>query len=141
MSAWGRAFTYLEGDSDMAVIPDRVLDILAEPRSVKMVGTVDNSGVPNVVIISTVSVLNPETIAFADICLGKTRRNLQQNGKITVAVIGSAKETYQIECRFVHFEDRTHLYELWRNAVWNRMKMELKGVAVAGVVNVRRTEL
>jgi len=125
----------------MAAIPDRVLDILAEPRSVKMVGTVNNSGVPNVVIISTVSVLNPETIAFADICLGKTKRNLQQNGKITVAVIGSEKETYQIRCRFVHFEDRTPLYDLWRNAVWNRMKMELKGVAVAGVVNVRRVEL
>lgn len=125
----------------MAAIPDRVLDILAEPRSVKMVGTVNNSGVPNVVIISTVSVLNPETIAFADICLGKTKRNLQQNGKITVAVIGSEKEAYQIRCRFVHFEDRTPLYDLWRNAVWNRMKMELKGVAVAGVVNVCRVEL
>jgi predicted pyridoxine 5'-phosphate oxidase superfamily flavin-nucleotide-binding protein len=141
MSVWGQAFTYPEGDFNMAAIPDRVLDILAEPRSVKMVGTVDNSGVPNVVIISTLSVLNPETIAFADICLGKTRRNLQQNGKITVAVIGSEKEAYQIECRFVHFEDSTSLYDLWRNAVWNRMKMELKGVAVAGVVSVRRAEL
>jgi predicted pyridoxine 5'-phosphate oxidase superfamily flavin-nucleotide-binding protein len=125
----------------MAAIPDRVLDILAEPRSVKMVGTVDNRGVPNVVIISTISVLNPETIAFADICLGKTKKNLQQNGKITVAVIGNEKEAYQIECRFVHFEDRTPLYDLWRNAVWNRMMMELKGVAVAGVVNVRGAEL
>ncbi len=125
----------------MAAIPDRVLDVLAEPRSVKMVGTVDNRGMPNVVIISTVSVLNPETIAFADICLGKTRRNLQQNGNITVAVIGGEKEAYQIECRFVHFEDRTPLYDLWRNAVWNRMKMDIKGVAVAGVVNVRRAEL
>ena len=125
----------------MAVIPDRILDILAEPRSIKMVGTVDNNGVPNVIVISTLSVLNSETIAFADICLGKTRRNLQQNGKVTVAVIGVEKEAYQIECRFVHFEDRTPLFNLWRNAVWDKMKMDIKGVAIAGVVDIRRAEL
>ena len=125
----------------MAVIPDGVLDILAEPRSIKMAGTVDNNGVPNVVVISTLSVLNPETIAFADIRLGKTRRNLRQNGKLTIAVIGGGKEACQIECRFVHFEDRTPLFYRWRNLLWDRMQMEIKGVAIAGVVNVRGAEL
>jgi len=125
----------------MAVIPDRVLDILAEPRSVTMVGTVDKNGVPNVIVITTLSILNPETIAFADIFLGKTKTNLRQNGKITVAVIGGEKEAYQIECRFVHFEDRTPLFYRWRNLLWDRIKVEIKGVAIAGVVNVRRAEL
>ena len=130
---------------NMPGIPDRVLDILAEPGSVKMVGTVDNKGAPNVVIISTVAVLDPERIAFADICLGKTKTNLQQNGKITVTVIGSEKEAYQIECRFVDFENKTPLFNRWYIPVRNRLGMdlnlELKAVAIARVVNVSRAGL
>jgi hypothetical protein len=125
----------------MASIPDKVLDILAEPRSVKMMGTVNNSGIPNVVVISTISVLDPETIAFADIALGKTKKNLQQNGKLTVTVTGIGKEAYQIRCKFDHFETTTPLFDLWRELIWKKMMMDLKGVAIARVTEVCRAGL
>jgi len=125
----------------MAGIPDRILDILAEPRSVKMIGTVNNSGIPNVVVISTISVLDPETIAFADIALGKTKKNLERNGKLTVTVTGMEKEAYQIRCKFDHFETTTPLFDLWREVIWEKMMMDLKGVAIAKVTEVCRAGL
>jgi predicted pyridoxine 5'-phosphate oxidase superfamily flavin-nucleotide-binding protein len=130
------------GKLEMAVIPDNVLDILAEPESVKMLGTVNDLGVPNVVIISSLSVLTPEKIAFADVCLGKTKENLKQNGKLTIGVIGYEKKAYQIKCKFVHFDNRTALFESWYEAVYKRMMMmRLKSVAVANVIEVSEAGL
>ena len=125
------------GKLEMAVIPDNVLDILAEPESVKMLGTVNNLGVPNVVIISSLSVLTPEKIAFADVCLGKTKANLKQNGKLTIGVIGHEKKAYQIKCKFIHFDKRTSIFNLWYEAVYEKMMMmRLKAVAIANVIDV-----
>lgn len=120
----------------MASLPDIVLDILAEPRSVKIVGTVKNHGMPNLVVISTVAVIDPETIAFGDICLGKTKENLLLTGKFTLTVIGSEKKAYQIWCRFVHFENETPRYRIWYAAIWQKMMMHLKGIAIAKVEKV-----
>ncbi|MBL0700924.1 MAG: hypothetical protein JJV92_08590 [Desulfosarcina sp.] len=126
----------------MAVIPDNVLDVLAEPESVKMLGTVNDLGVPNVVIISSLSVLTTEKIAFADVCLGKTKANLKQNGKLTIGVIGYEKKAYQIKCKFVHFDNRTSIFESWYDAVYERMMMmRLKSVAIANVIEVSEAGL
>ncbi|HDL08634.1 MAG TPA: hypothetical protein ENG35_07865 [Desulfobacteraceae bacterium] len=125
----------------MAVIPDIALDILAEPKSVKMVGTVNNEGVPNVVIISTISVLTPEKIAFADICLGKTKANLKQNGKLTITVIGSEKKAYQIKCKFIHFDKKTPIFGLWHEPIYQKTMMRLKAVAIANVIEVTEAGL
>ena len=126
----------------MPAIPDIVLDTLAEPGSVKMVGTVDKDGKPNVVVISTIAVLNPETIAFADVRLGKTKDNLRKNGRLTVAVTGTTGKTYQIRCRFVAFDNKSEMYNRWFNALWQKLSLQfnisiqLKGVAIAKVMEV-----
>ena len=85
----------------MTVIPDHVIDKLAETDSIKMVGTVDEYGKPNVVVISTLSVLDPETVAFADLCLGKTKKNLKNTAKLTISVMGTDKKAFQIQCKFI----------------------------------------
>jgi len=125
----------------MAVIPDIVLDTLAEPGSVKMVGTADKEGKPNVVVITTIAVLDPETIAFADLRLGQTKVNLKKTGKLTVTVIGSNNQAYQILCRFVHFEDKTPLFDTWYNAVWEKVSIQLRGIAIAKVLDVIPADL
>ena len=60
----------------MAQMPKAVMDALADPGAMKMVGTVSSSGVPNAVIVNTMAALDPEAIAFADLRLGKTKANL-----------------------------------------------------------------
>ncbi|MBL0731233.1 MAG: pyridoxamine 5'-phosphate oxidase family protein [Desulfosarcina sp.] len=120
----------------MPVIPDNVLDTLAEPGSVKMVGTVDKDGKPNVVVISTIAVLDPGTIAFADVLLGKTKDNLHKTGKLTVSVLGATGKSYQIKCRFVAFDNKSEMYDRWFEPVWQRMTLQLKGIAIAKVIEV-----
>ena len=120
----------------MPVIPDNVLDTLAEPGSVKMVGTVDKDGKPNVVVISTIAVLDPGTIAFADVLLGKTKDNLHKTGKLTVSVLGASGKTYQIKCRFVAFDNKSEMYDRWFEPVWQKMTLQLKGIAIAKVIEV-----
>lgn len=126
----------------MTIIPDIVLDTLAEPGSVKMMGTVDQKGKPNVVVISTIAVLDPETIAFADLKIGQTKKNLNKNGKLTIAVSGASGKTYQIRCRFIMFDDKSELFKRWFSAVWDKMAMfftggtSLKGVGIAKVIEV-----
>jgi len=120
----------------MAIIPDIILDTMAEPDSVKMVGTVDQDGKPNVVMISTIAVLDLETIAFADLKLGKTKENLYNNGKLTLSVSNKTGKTYQIRCSFVAFDNKSEIYDRWFNAVWQRMSMQLKGVAIAKVIKI-----
>ena len=125
----------------MAVIPDIVIDMLAETSSVKMLGTVDDHGKPNVVAISTLSVIDPETLAFADLCLGKTKENLKSNGKLTISVIGPDQSAFQIQCRLIHFDTKSPMFDIWHSAVWDKMNMQLKGIAVAKVLHVMDAKL
>lgn len=125
----------------MAVIPDYVIDKIAETDSIKMLGTVDEHGKPNVVIISTLSVLDPETVAFADLHLGKTKVNLNNTAKLTISVVGTDKKTFQIQCKFIHFDTKSPMFDIWHDAVWEKMNMQLKGIAVAKVIRVIETKL
>ena len=120
----------------MAIIPDIVLDAMAEPGSIKMVGTVDQNGQPNVVILSTIAVLDLETIGFADLKLGTTKTNLHKNGKLTLFVLSETGKTYQMKCSFVTFDNKSEIYDRWFNAVWQKMAMQLKGVAIAKVIKI-----
>ena len=125
----------------MTLIPDCVIDTLAETNSIKMLGTVDDQKKPNVVAISTLSVLDPETVAFADLCLGKTKENLKKNPNLTISVIGSNKNAFQIQCQFIHFDTKSPMFDIWHDAVWKKMNMQLKGIAVAKVLRVMEARL
>ncbi|UQZ90455.1 pyridoxamine 5'-phosphate oxidase [Deltaproteobacteria bacterium Smac51] len=55
------------------------------------VATADSSGQPNVAPKGTLKVIDDQTLAFADLFSVKTRQALEENGKISVAVIESGK--------------------------------------------------
>jgi len=125
----------------MTILPDTVLDALADPASVTMVATVDGQGKPNTVVISTIAVIDLETLAFADACLGKTKANLRETGKLTVTVATTQGTAHQIQCIFIHFDTKTPLFDTWHDAVWNRMSIQIKGVAIAKVESVSAADL
>ena len=125
----------------MTILPDTVLDALAESTSVTMASTVDSQGKPNTVVISTIAVVDLETLAFADACLGKTKVNLKETGKLTVTVVTSQGTAHQIQCTFVHFDNKTPLFDTWHEAVWQKMSIQIKGVGIAKVDNVSTANL
>lgn len=120
----------------MAQMPKAVMDALADPGAMKMVGTVSSSGVPNAVIVNTMAALDPEAIAFADLRLGKTKANLNETGKLTVTVLRPNREAYQIKCSFQGFEETSPLAAEWNEMIYGRMRIQIKAVGIGKVEEV-----
>lgn len=125
----------------MTILSDTVLDALADPASVAMLATVDGQGKSNTVVISTIAVVDLETLAFADACLGRTKANLKETGKLTVTVIAGQGPAHQIQCTFIHFDNKTPLFDTWHDAVWQKMSIQIKGVGLAKVENISTADL
>jgi uncharacterized protein len=81
----------------MAKLTEEMKDMLSKlaPASV---ATASSDGMPNVVAIGSINVLDDEHLLFATIFTVKTLRNLQENPKIAVAVIdGKNYKGYQFK--------------------------------------------
>ncbi len=65
----------------MVNIPKEVMDVLSASDSAKMIATIDAKGIPNVVPIWFVAV-DPETIAFAEVFIIKTKKTLKRTSKL-----------------------------------------------------------
>lgn len=125
----------------MAKMPKEVLDALADPIRLKTLATVNKAGVPNIVVVGTLAAMDEETIIFADLRLGKTKENLFDTGKFTVNVIGSDLSSYQIKGTFKEYQERTPLAEQWNEAVYSRIKMQIRGVVLGRVEEVYSASL
>ncbi|MFC1937168.1 pyridoxamine 5'-phosphate oxidase family protein [Chloroflexota bacterium] len=72
---------------NMAKMPKEVMDLLNErPLTPKVLATCDATGTLNVVPKETLSAVDEETIAFADIWGNKTNVNLKANSNVAVTV-------------------------------------------------------
>ncbi len=63
------------------------------------VATSNAQGVPNVVYIKYLKVIDDETILIADNYLKKTRENILNNGRIAFSVLDEDKGAYQLKGR------------------------------------------
>lgn len=117
----------------MAEMPEEVVAALSDPESLKVVATISPTGVPNAAIVATVFPLDRKTIIFADLRLGKTRENLTQTKKFTVAVLRPNLEAYQVKATFGHFEERGAITNMIAERVFERSRLQPRGV-VYGVV-------
>ena len=80
-------------------IPDEVKSFIEEGR-LAYVATTDKLGIPNVVPKGTIAVLDDEHLIFADLFAGKTRRNLEENPVISIAIVNQAAyRGYQLKGR------------------------------------------
>jgi hypothetical protein len=73
----------------MARIPDEVKTFLDEGR-LAYVATCGRDGRPHLVPKGSVAVLDDEHLVFADLYTGQTRKNLEENPHISVAVVNPA---------------------------------------------------
>ena len=80
----------------MAKIPDVVKKAISK-QELFCVATSSSKGIPNVVYIKYLKVVDDETILIGDNYLHKTRDNIVNNGKIAFAVLDEEKGSFQIK--------------------------------------------
>ena len=80
----------------MAKIPNVVKKAISK-QELFCVATSSSKGIPNVVYIKYLKVVDDETILIGDNYLHKTRDNIVNNGKIAFAVLDEEKGSFQIK--------------------------------------------
>lgn len=80
----------------MAQLADAVKKAITQ-QDVFPVATCNQDGIPNVVYIAYLKLINGDTVLIADNYLKKTRENMLSNGKIAFAVRDEEKGSYQIK--------------------------------------------
>jgi len=103
----------------MASLNERMKEIFAKQR-IFVLGTADLNGVPNVVPVGSVRMLDDETILVSDQYFHKTLDNLRENPKVAIS-FWEMSEGYQIKGRAkIHTEGK--IYE--ETAEWIRRRSE-----------------
>jgi predicted pyridoxine 5'-phosphate oxidase superfamily flavin-nucleotide-binding protein len=97
----------------MVKMPPKVLEKFTDLNTIKFLATVDDEGKPNVVYILSMIAIDPETLAFADLALNKTKKNLLSNGKCAVSVLANKEIQYQVKGKFIGFQTSGPLYDMF----------------------------
>jgi predicted pyridoxine 5'-phosphate oxidase superfamily flavin-nucleotide-binding protein len=70
----------------MAKMSKEIMDFVTKNKPA-LVGTASKDGEPNISPKGSLSVIDDETLLYADLFAGKTRCNLEENNKVTVAFV------------------------------------------------------
>ncbi len=120
----------------MVKIPKDVMDTLAAQDSAKMIATVDENCVPNVVPVWSITAVDPETIAFAEIFIKRTKENLTKNKKVAIAVFKGPMAGFQLKGTFAGFQTSGPVYDGFAQKVMQAMKLKVKSVGIIKVDEV-----
>lgn len=122
----------------MASLNKRMKAIFAKQK-VFVLGTADPKGVPNVVPVGAIKILDDRTILVSDQFFRKTLKNLKQNPRVALS-FWDEREGYQIKGRArIHTSGK--IYE--DTAEWVRRRGEKMGVSLKskGAVVIRITAI
>ena len=97
------------------------------------VATCNQNGIPNVIYIKYLKVIDDNTVLIADNYFCKTRDNIANNGKIAFVVLNSDKGSYQIKGTSERFEKGPMYDEIQR---WVPEKYPRTAAVVMKVVEI-----
>ena len=117
----------------MVSIPKEVMDVLSASDSAKMLATVDAKGTPNVVPVWSIVAVDPETIAFAELFIKKTKENLEKNKEVAIAVFKGPMTGYQLKGTFSGFQTSGPIFDSFAKKIMEAMKMQIKSVGIIKV--------
>jgi predicted pyridoxine 5'-phosphate oxidase superfamily flavin-nucleotide-binding protein len=121
----------------MAKMPKEVMDMFNDPAASKVLGTIDETGVLNVAPLGTLRAVNEETIVFADIYGGKTKKNLEKTKKAaSVAFKYPPPVGYQIKGTFVGWQTSGQLFDMLDKRMKEILKIGIKRVGTIKVEEV-----
>lgn len=95
----------------MVAIPKQICEKFNNPNAIKILGTVDSDGTPNVAIVGSLFVVDPERLGFADMQLLKTKKNLQATKKAAVLLWVPPAVCYELKGTFEGWQTTGPLYE------------------------------
>ena len=82
----------------MAKLTDEIR-IAIEKTQPTCLATSDPSGVPNLIYVSYIRIVNEETLVVADNKFEKTRKNLDSNPRMSVTVLDpDTRKAFQLKC-------------------------------------------
>ena len=102
----------------------------------KFAATADDAGVPNVVPLLSARMVDPETIAFVRFMVWKTKRNMEQNKKITFACTTPKGRAFAAKGEFVEWVKQGPLLEQFENEALYRYNA-YSGANELGLVKVQ----
>lgn len=126
----------MEAFTSSATLTGPIVKTLAATAAPKFLATVSADGAPNIVPVLSLEAAGEETIIFAELMIWKTRRNLEANPQVCVAVMSPSLQGWVIRGDFVefqrsgpHFDHLVGLDAFRYNAY--------AGIRSAGVIRVR----
>ncbi|MFH1625853.1 MAG: pyridoxamine 5'-phosphate oxidase family protein [Pseudomonadota bacterium] len=120
----------------MAKMSKEVMDMFNDQGASKVLGTVDEKGVVNVVPKGTLAAIDDETVAFADIFGSKTNKNLEATKKATALVYKMPPAGYQVKGTFQGFQTSGPLFDQFAKNVKERLKRDIKAVGIVKVEEI-----
>ena len=121
---------------ETAILSPAIVEAM-KPVGPKFLATLDTKGVPNVVPITSLEAVDESTIIFGELMIWKTRRNLEVNPRVCVAVMTPAAQGWIIEGDFQEFQRTGPYVDLINSADFYRYNA-YTGIRNAGVIRARR---
>jgi hypothetical protein len=120
----------------MVTIPKDIMDIIAAPDSTKMMATVDEQGFPNIATVGSITAIDSETIAFAELFIKKTKENLENVNKVAIIIFKGPMVGYQLKGTFAGFQTSGPIFESFSEKVMSAMKLQIKSVGIIKVDDI-----
>jgi hypothetical protein len=122
----------------MAKMPKEVMELFNDPGSAKVLATAGATALEvNAVPKGSLTAINEDTIAFADIFGDKTNRNLQLNKKVSaLAFKTSPVAGYQVKGTFLGYQTSGELFDRFAKMVKEKIKLDIKAVGTIRVDEV-----
>ena len=122
----------------MPKMSKEVMSIFNDPASAKVLATAGSTALEvNAVPKGSLSAINEDTIAFADIFGDKTNKNLQLNKKVSaVAFKTNPVAGYQVKGTFLGFQTSGELFQTFSTIVKERIKLDIRAVGTIRVDEV-----
>ena len=121
----------------MAKMSQEVMDAFKSPKSIKVLATAGSVSEIDAVPKGTMTAIDDETIAFADIFGNKTNQNLEANKKVSALAMSMAPMAgYQVKGTFQGFQTSGALFDKFAQEVKTALKLGIKGVGTIKVDEV-----
>jgi hypothetical protein len=122
----------------MAKMTKEVMDVFNDPSSAKVLATAGSTALEvNAVPKGSLTAINEDTIAFADIFGDKTNKNLQLNKKVSaLAFKTNPVAGYQVKGTFLGFQTSGELFLKFAKMVKEKINLDIRAVGMIRVDEV-----
>lgn len=126
----------------MAKMPKEVMDLFNELTAPKVMATIDEQGVINNVPIQSLTAIDEETLAFADLFGRSTRtmKNLESTKRAVATVfkvsVAPPFSAYQVKGTFQGFQTSGPVFDQFAKVLKEATGLDIKGVGMIKVAEV-----